>query len=186
VVFYLVLVIIAVGFIRPVSNFSLLHGDSVSASSESILEALRSAFLDTSESCRFIYKSQSGSTVELTLAQDFFDGPWMVIPSKEQGVFLCFYNFDVSYPLFRIDTKAEFSPPKPSADARLREIVSSSQSAVSMANAADLEEAIAYLRNSAPTEVERHSFPRFGFYRPQLSPPDITQIIAMMKRDSGR
>ena len=46
------------------------------------------------------------------LLQDLFDTPLMVLPTTNENIFICIYDFDVNVRLLRIDLSRKFVAPK--------------------------------------------------------------------------
>ena len=62
--------------------------------------------------CTIEIKSISGKHAEIALLQAWFDGPFMVIATTNENIFLCIYDHDVDFQLLRIDLSQKFQPLK--------------------------------------------------------------------------
>ena len=83
------------------------NGGSVKMRAASILESIGGS------KCEIEIKSRSDKAAQLTLRQDWFDGPLMVIETTNKNVFLCVYDHDVDFQLLRIDLDQKFVVPPP-------------------------------------------------------------------------
>ena len=63
--------------------------------------------------CTITFSPREGKTNSVKLAQDYFDGPMMVLASTNTNVFFCIYDYDVDLLIIRIDLSQEFVPLRP-------------------------------------------------------------------------
>jgi hypothetical protein len=64
--------------------------------------------------CRVEIDSKSGKHAGLDLFQDWANMPLMVIPTTNEDVFLCIYDYDVDFQLLRLDLSKKYQPLKAS------------------------------------------------------------------------
>jgi len=58
--------------------------------------------------CNVLLKSSSGHEARLTLHQDLFNSPIIVLPTTNADVFICVYDYDVDFQLLRFDVGQPF------------------------------------------------------------------------------
>lgn len=102
VVFLLCILVIAT--IHRKINVVFENGGSVKMIAASILGSR------SGSTCRIEIDSKSGKHARLDLFQDWSGGPTMVIPTTNENVFLCIYDYDVDFQLLRIDLSKKYRP----------------------------------------------------------------------------
>jgi hypothetical protein len=104
---YLLLVMVAVVLVGFVS-ISTMHRKITVAPKKGGLITIRAASLFgviRGSRCTLAITSRTGRTGTVDLSQDYFDSPITVVPSTNDDVFFCVYDYDVDIQLLKLDLR---------------------------------------------------------------------------------
>lgn len=100
------------------------------------------------------YYPDHGQVGTLVLWQDVFDGPVMVMPANDTNAFLCLYDYDTCFRLFRIHTDRVFKPLASGSD--INRILFTCTWEIEDGSTS-WDEMLDYLRRVSPAEFGRQS-----------------------------
>ena len=99
-----VIFIAVLGVIHPKIEMTFKAGGSAEIEPSSLLASVRGA------NCRITLRTKLGKSATIGLLQTLIDAPLILIPSSNEDVFFCVYDYDVDFELLRIDLTQPFRP----------------------------------------------------------------------------
>jgi hypothetical protein len=154
-VFILVL-IVAVLPVSPVIDAHFKSGDVAKISPESSLKALRAGV-----TAKITYYRGGRPLATVTLWQDFFHQPLIIVPAADDRAILCLYDSDTSLDLVKIDPANPFTAFSPNS--ALSSIVCASPWSVSLGTTNDWDHFMSCLRKMPAKDLRQCSVPTLAF-----------------------
>ena len=156
-----IIIIMLAGFILAGSvsrtiKLQLRNGGSVRITPASLWNTCKA-----DSSCKICYQMDGEEPGTVSLWQDFFDEPIIVISSNDGKTLLCLYDFDVDLRLLRFDPTRNPKPFLPQS--RLDTIVCASPWYVEAGTTNDWQEILDYLKNLTPGDFSHQAIPIHDF-----------------------